>query len=106
MGAQSRPASSVLVTMLLITLGAVFGGNRFALDAVEEAVMNKNEVKGKIERAKGAVKQKAGEVTGNRDLEAEGAVEHDSGAVRETSGKAQRKVGDAVKKLGKKIKNA
>jgi uncharacterized protein YjbJ (UPF0337 family) len=73
---------------------------------LEEAVMNKNEVKGKIERAKGAVKQKAGQAMGNRDLEAEGAAEHDTGAVRETSGKAQRKVGEAVKKLGKKIKNA
>jgi uncharacterized protein YjbJ (UPF0337 family) len=68
--------------------------------------MNKNEIKGKVERAKGAVKEKAGRVTDNPDLEAEGAAEHDKGAVREVAGKTQRKVGEAVKDVGKKIKNA
>jgi uncharacterized protein YjbJ (UPF0337 family) len=53
--------------------------------------MNKNEIKGKVQRAKGAVKEKAGQVADNPNLEAEGAAEHDEGAVREAAGKAQRK---------------
>jgi uncharacterized protein YjbJ (UPF0337 family) len=72
----------------------------------EETAMNKNEIKGKIERAKGALKETAGRAANNPDLEAEGAAEHDAGAVRETAGKAQRKVGEAVKDLGDKIKSA
>jgi uncharacterized protein YjbJ (UPF0337 family) len=54
--------------------------------------MNRDEIKGKAEKAKGYVKEKAGEVTGNRDLEAEGAAERAGGAVRETIGKVERKV--------------
>jgi uncharacterized protein YjbJ (UPF0337 family) len=64
--------------------------------AFREGAMNKKEIKGKVERAKGAVKEKAGRIAKNPDLEAEGAAEHDVGAVRETAGKAQRKVGKAV----------
>src|SRR5690242_150185 len=70
----------------------MIAGSPFATGVIrKEIVMNKHEVKGKIERAKGAVKEKAGQVTNNPDLEAEGAAERDTGAVREAAGKAQRK---------------
>ncbi len=36
---------------------------------------NKDEVDGKFEQAKGTVKNKAGEVLGDRDLEAEGEAQ-------------------------------
>ena len=34
--------------------------------------MNRDEIKGKAEKAKGYVKEEIGEATGNKDLEAEG----------------------------------
>ena len=58
--------------------------------------MDKDEIKGKAEKAKGFVKEKAGEFTGNRDLEAEGSAERLAGKARETLGKAKEKVEDAV----------
>lgn len=65
---------------------------------------NKTEMKGKIKKAKGAVKEKVGHATGNRTLEREGAADRSKGNVQETLGKAKRKVGDAVKGLGKSIR--
>ena len=66
--------------------------------------MNKDEIKGKAEKAKGYVKEKAGQVTGDRELEAEGAADRTAGKAQETVGKARRKVGEAVEELGDKIK--
>ena len=58
--------------------------------------MDKDEIKGKFNRAKGAVKQKAGELTDNPSLEAEGAVDQLKGEAQETFGAAKRKVRDAL----------
>jgi len=59
------------------------------------ATPNKDEVKGKWEQAKGYVKDKAGEVTGNKNLEAEGEAQRAEGKTQETWGKVKHKVGDA-----------
>ena len=67
--------------------------------------MNKDEVQGKVERAKGYVKEQIGKVTDDPDLEAEGNAQRGAGAVQENVGKARRKVGEAVKKLGDAIKD-
>ncbi len=58
--------------------------------------MNEDQIKGKAEKAKGYVKEKAGEVTGNENLEAEGSAERVAGKARETVGNAKEKVKDAV----------
>lgn len=58
--------------------------------------MNKNEVAGKAEQAKGATKEKVGEWTGNEDLETSGNVDQVKGKARETVGTAQRKVDEAL----------
>jgi uncharacterized protein YjbJ (UPF0337 family) len=68
--------------------------------------MNKDELKGKAEKAKGYVKEEAGELIGDRDLEAEGRSERAIGAAREKLGKARKKVGEAVEELGDEIKGA
>lgn len=60
------------------------------------AIINNDEVKGKWEQAKGTVKDKVGEATDNKDLEAEGEAEHAGGEVREGWGKAKRNVSNAV----------
>ncbi len=50
--------------------------------------MNKHQVKGRVEQAKGAVKEGTGRVVGNERLEAEGKID-------KTIGKAQAEYGDA-----------
>jgi len=70
----------------------------------KENAMNKDELKGKAQKAKGYVKEEAGELTGDRDLEAEGRSERAIGAAREKFGKARKKVGEAVEELGDEIK--
>ena len=64
---------------------------------------NKDEVEGKWEQAKGWVKDKAGEVTNNPELEAEGEAQNAAGKVQETWGKVKRNVGDAVESVGEAI---
>ena len=65
---------------------------------------NRTEMKGKINQAKGAVKEKVGHAVGNREMEKDGAATRSRGSRQETVGAARRKVGDAVKSLGKTIR--
>ena len=67
---------------------------------------NKDEVEGKFEQAKGWVKDKAGEVTGNERLEAEGEAQNAAGHGQESWGKVKSGVGDAVDAVGDAISNA
>lgn len=61
---------------------------------------NKDEVKGKFEQAKGAVKENVGRAVGNNDLETEGQADRAEGNIQEGYGEARRKVGDAIKDVG------
>ena len=54
----------------------------------------RDEIKSKFHNLKGKVKEKAGELTNDADLEAEGEAE-------EIAGKVQEKVGQVKKVLGK-----
>lgn len=69
------------------------------------AIANKDEVKGKFEKAKGYVKDKAGELTGNERLEAEGEAQRAKGEAQETWGKFKRGVSEAVDSVGEAISN-
>jgi uncharacterized protein YjbJ (UPF0337 family) len=60
--------------------------------------MNKDQVKGRLEQAKGAVKETAGKVVGNTKLETEGQLEKAGGKVQATYGDIKEDVKDAVKK--------
>jgi uncharacterized protein YjbJ (UPF0337 family) len=66
--------------------------------------MNRDEIEGKKENLKGRIKEAAGALTGNEDLESEGANERADGAVQEGLGRARRKVGEAIEDLGKDVK--
>ena len=68
--------------------------------------MNRDEIKGKGEKAKGFVKEKAGELTNNPDLEAEGSMDRASGAVREGFGKAKRKVKEGIEDVAEAVDDA
>lgn len=51
--------------------------------------MNKDQVKGGLEEAKGKVKEVTGKVVGNKRLEAEGDVEQVAGKIQKTYGDAK-----------------
>lgn len=67
--------------------------------------MNKDELDGKVDRLKGAVKQKVGDLTDDQRLHDEGVADEASGRVEEGFGKARRKVGDAIHDVAHKIKD-
>jgi uncharacterized protein YjbJ (UPF0337 family) len=66
--------------------------------------MNRDELEGKKHDVKGRVKEAAGTLTGNEDLESEGAAERTGGELQEGFGKARRKVGEVIEDLGKDVK--
>ena len=68
--------------------------------------MNRDEVKGKWEQAKGYVKKKIGQATDDRSLETEGRVQQAAGEVREKIGESRRTVNKAEKKLRAKTKGS
>ena len=60
--------------------------------------MNRNQVKGREEEAKGKVKEVTGKVIGNKSLEAEGEVEKNLGKGQAVYGDAKQDLKDSVKK--------
>lgn len=61
--------------------------------------MDRQRIEGGLKKATGTVKEKAGQMTGDRDLEAEGTVERGEGHVRSAVGKVK----DAAREIvGKK----
>jgi uncharacterized protein YjbJ (UPF0337 family) len=66
-------------------------------------IPNNDEMEGKWDQAKGAVKENVGRAVDDRDLEAEGQADRASGNVQEGFGTARRKVGEAIDDIGKAI---
>jgi uncharacterized protein YjbJ (UPF0337 family) len=58
--------------------------------------MDKDRVQGAAHQAKGAVKEAAGKVMGDKKTEAEGTAEKTAGKVQNTAGGAKDAVRDAV----------
>lgn len=65
---------------------------------------NRDEVEGKLDQAKGSVKEAVGRAIKDRDLEAEGQADRTGGKVQEGVGTAKRKVGEAIEDIGKSIR--
>ena len=59
--------------------------------------MNKDQVAGRVEDAKGKIKEAAGKVTGSEKLESEGLADQAAGKVQSSYGDAKEKVKDAIK---------
>lgn len=70
------------------------------------AIPNKDELEGKWEQVKGTVKDKVGEATDDRDLEAEGEVQNAEGETQETWGKLKRGVSETIDAVGDAVSNA
>ena len=66
--------------------------------------MNKDELDGKTQAAKGKVKQAVGHLTDDESLHDEGVVDEVAGETQETVGRARRKVGEAIEDIGDRIK--
>jgi uncharacterized protein YjbJ (UPF0337 family) len=58
--------------------------------------MNKDQVKGRVKEAKGAVKEATGKAVGNKDVERKGSVQ-------KAAGKVQAGYGDLKQDISKKI---
>lgn len=59
--------------------------------------MNKDQVNGRAQTAKGTLKEAAGKLVGNERLTTEGQAEQAAGKVQSTVGDVKNKVGNAVK---------
>lgn len=66
---------------------------------------NTNERKGKVDQAKGRVKQAVGALTGNEALKTEGAVDESLGKIEEAVGTVGRKARDVVKDVVEDVKH-
>lgn len=64
---------------------------------------NKDELEGKLDRAKGTIKKEAGKALNDPELEQEGEADRTSGQIKEGVGKVRRKVGEAIEDIGDKI---
>ena len=60
--------------------------------------MNKDQVKGRVEEAKGKIKEVTGHATGNPDLEDRGTVQKVGGTVQKNYGDLKEDVKDELKK--------
>ena len=65
--------------------------------------MNKDQVEGRVDQAKGKAKEVAGRVVGNERLEAEGLGEQAKGKVQTVFGDTKEDAKDAAKKIIDKI---
>lgn len=65
---------------------------------------NRDEVEGKLDQAKGSVKETVGRTVDDRDLEAEGSADRAGGKVQEGYGTAKRKVGETIEDIGESIR--
>ena len=66
--------------------------------------MNKQETHGKVNELKGRMKEAAGIITADRELEQKGSQQRAGGEIQESLGKARRKVGEVVGDVAKSIK--
>ena len=62
--------------------------------------MNEHQVKGRVEQAKGKVKEVAGRAVGNDRLRAEGEIDQVAGKTEKTYGDTKERVKDALDDAG------
>lgn len=65
--------------------------------------MNKDQVAGRVDSAKGKVKEAVGKATGSQKLEGEGLADQASGKVQSTYGDTKEKVKSAIKDSANKL---
>jgi uncharacterized protein YjbJ (UPF0337 family) len=66
---------------------------------------NKDEREGKVEQAKGRVKQAVGDLTNNAHLKTEGQVDEAKGQIKEAVGHVRREAGKTIDEIVKAVKH-
>jgi len=66
---------------------------------------NKSEIRGKMNQAKGRVKQATADLTKDEQLRSEGQADEVVGKVEDKAGRGARKVGEAIEDFGKGVKH-
>jgi uncharacterized protein YjbJ (UPF0337 family) len=66
--------------------------------------MNKDELDGKVDQAKGRAKQAWGDLTKDEKVHDEGVADEAAGKVEEGFGRARRKVGETIEDIGEDLK--
>lgn len=61
---------------------------------------NRDEMEGRLDQAKGSIKEGIGDATGDREMENEGKIDRAEGNIQEGFGEGRRKVGDTIKDIG------
>jgi uncharacterized protein YjbJ (UPF0337 family) len=67
-------------------------------------MLNRDELEGKKDVAKGKVKRAVGDLTDDDRLRDEGSADEAAGKVEEGIGRARRKAGEAIEDIGENIK--
>lgn len=67
--------------------------------------MDKEHVKGAADKVSGATKEAAGKLTGDKKLEAEGKIDKAKGAVRDVVGDVEDDVKDGMRRADKDTKH-
>ena len=70
---------------------------------IEHRILNKDELKGKADQAKGRVKEAAGDLTDDEWLKNAGEADETAGRIEEGFGKARRKTGEALEDIADRI---
>jgi uncharacterized protein YjbJ (UPF0337 family) len=68
----------------------------FVNSRYQESIMNKDQVKGRTEQAKGKVKEVAGKAVGNKELERKGKIENTKGKVQAEYGDVKEDIKDSI----------
>ena len=61
---------------------------------------NRDEMEGKLDQAKGSVKENVGDAIGDREMERDGKLDRAEGNIQEGYGEGKRKVDDTIKDIG------
>jgi uncharacterized protein YjbJ (UPF0337 family) len=61
---------------------------------LKDQIMNKDQVNGRVNEAKGAVKEVAGKAVGNKDLELKGKIQNSAGKVQASFGDLKKDIKD------------
>ncbi|WP_240481798.1 CsbD family protein [Dechloromonas denitrificans] len=93
----SAPIFSVALPILSITDAGSQLRHPFHSSSYQEFTMNKDQAKGRLEEAKGKVKEVAGNLVGNDDLELKGKIQKSGGKIQAAYGDLKEDIKDASK---------
>jgi uncharacterized protein YjbJ (UPF0337 family) len=97
MGASAPIRRCARLNLSTSVAGLHFGTATLNQFHAQEHIMNKDQAKGLLEEAKGKVKEVAGNLVGNDDLELKGKIQKSGGKVQAAYGDLKEDLKDAAK---------